>query len=459
MSSRDSWLSFSIYLAPFDHISPLAVGCFRARNGAVVLHEGENRSPWERDAHANAEIKARKEKIPNSGTLPGILIAEPIGCPGMTIIEEAGNLDIFGFIARMSPMTTCLAFESLLDTKSRQNHVFAVRKGDENLREVVASQNTDKNGWNWVDYGKLTAWEAPEHYRARYPRQRLDRGKLLDIAAATGVDPLAFLNGREMKRSVYVVQYDGYDPDAPVPPSEAYMDETRKAVSLGMGEMEDEQTWEERKDYARLSHEQTKAAKAFDRAIYRAKTVASVAEALRTELAKRPGSTEDWDKRYCYEVLAKIQRAINAAHRIDLDDLETRRMEKASVDHATKAGITLWSQSDIDELRVTMREIKRPKLLKDKFDKMLKDAITLERLLALTKVAIKQEDYIRHEVRVESYICNILGKAASIDDNSSITDQIAALLDDMNAARHPTKSKSKISTSIRLLNVKKKSED
>lgn len=456
MSHRDSWVSFSIYLAPFDDIFPLAVGSFRARNGAVILHDNEKRSPFELDDKARTDLEKRKDEIPVSITIPGILVAEPINNPGITIIEEAGNLDIFGYIAQMAPEITCLGFESLLDTKNRQRHSFAVRRYDENLREVCASQNTEKNGWHWENYGKVTQWENPTYYEARYPRQRLDRTKLFEIASTTGFDPYPFLNNRQMARATYIERYNFFDPETREAPSEKFMDKTRHAVSLGIGEMDDDLSWEERKDNAMLLQAQHQGARAFDNKVRKAKTVEALDRILRDELAKTLGTTRDWDKYRNYEILSKFQRVIQAAHRIDLDHLETRRLEAASLDHANKAGITNWRQEDIDEQRFTIREIMRPKLIKIKFDKMLADADTHERLLALAKVATSQEEKIRHEVNVQRYLCDALGKAAFLDNDNSITDKIADILDTMNAKRHPRKLKVNLSTSIRRVNDMKK---
>ncbi len=203
-------LSATLCLAPFDRILPVVAGLFRARYGATALGEMAWCGPRDllREEMAAAD-QARRDH--GAWVLPHwpIVLSEPEGAGGVTVIEDFGNRWIAPAIARFRPGVTVLSLRSGSDDGVEETWRYTVRRGSRTLRRVEATQD-DRGAWQVRATGR--AQQIEDASEIDLSREVPDSEILHTLARAAGVDLRVCLDERRAVRSHVLTALDNHNP-------------------------------------------------------------------------------------------------------------------------------------------------------------------------------------------------------------------------------------------------------
>ncbi|MCB2139297.1 MAG: hypothetical protein KDE17_08930, partial [Rhodobacteraceae bacterium] len=203
-------LSATLCLAPFDRILPVVAGLFRARYGATALGEKAWCGPRDllREEMAAAD-QARRDH--GAWVLPHwpIVLSEPEGAGGVTVIEDFGNRWIAPAIARFRPGVTVLSLRSGSDDGVEETWRYTVRRGSRTLRRVEATQD-DRGAWQVRATGR--AQQIEDASEIDLSREVPDAEILHTLARAAGVDLRVCLDERRAVRSHVLTALDNHNP-------------------------------------------------------------------------------------------------------------------------------------------------------------------------------------------------------------------------------------------------------
>ncbi|MCB2150113.1 MAG: hypothetical protein KDE06_02160, partial [Rhodobacteraceae bacterium] len=194
----------------FDRILPVVAGLFRARYGATALGEKAWCGPRDllREEMAAAD-QARRDH--GAWVLPHwpIVLSEPEGAGGVTVIEDFGNRWIAPAIARFRPGVTVLSLRSGSDDGVEETWRYTVRRGSRTLRRVEATQD-DRGAWQVRATGR--AQQIEDASEIDLSREVPDPEILHTLARAAGVDLRVCLDERRAVRSHVLTALDNHNP-------------------------------------------------------------------------------------------------------------------------------------------------------------------------------------------------------------------------------------------------------
>ncbi|MCB2104273.1 MAG: hypothetical protein KDD95_17230 [Rhodobacteraceae bacterium] len=365
-------LSATLCLAPFDRILPVVAGLFRARYGATALGEKAWCGPRDllREEMAAAD-QARRDH--GAWVLPHwpIVLSEPEGAGGVTVIEDFGNRWIAPAIARFRPGVTVLSLRSGSDDGVEETWRYTVRRGSRTLRRVEATQD-DRGAWQVRATGR--AQQIEDASEIDLSREVPDAEILHTLARAAGVDLRVCLDERRAVRSHVLTALDNHNPRELRTPTRLGQPIHDAAVgeNFGSGETNAPEPSDLPGDADLAALEQEA-----QRAVARAKSVAEIRSAMRDVAclaAAGPSGRHRLGSLYSL--------AIARAHRIDLDCLLTRRLEREWHDAVADTDYAVSRASiEADREKALRNRILRP--LARRHEAICRDAATPADLLPI----------------------------------------------------------------------------